>query len=96
MNIYIILPIYYSVQYRSETISLIFLNYNLDLAILTDMSRVRAAGVTALHDTVLDIGVVTDMHVVQNDRVLDRTIVPNINLFKQHRILHHTVDDTAA
>jgi hypothetical protein len=60
----------------SNYISLIVFNYHLD-AILFLIVRVGLDGSMALNNAVLDVRIVSDIHVIQDDRVLDVAVISN-------------------
>ncbi len=60
------------------------------------MRRVRTNGIAALYDTVFNNGVITDIHVIQNNRILNDTVVSDIDLLKENRVFHRSVQNTAA
>ena len=52
--------------------------------------------IPAFYDAVFDMGIITQIYVVQNNRILDNAVISHIYFLKQNRILHLPVDDTAA
>ena len=60
------------------------------------MGGVGADCIAALHDAVLNHGIVTDVYVVQNNGILDHTIISDINFLKKYGILYRSVNDGSA
>ena len=59
------------------------------------MPRIRANCVTTFHNTVFNIRIVPEIHVVQNYGILYHTIVADKRFLKQDGILHRTIDYTS-
>ena len=59
------------------------------------MVRIGSYRAVALYDTVLNVGVITDVNIIKNDRILDRTVVADVCLLEYYGVLDHAVYDTS-
>ena len=83
-------------QLISDRVSLVLLNNDLNLSILTHISCIRFNSVPALYDAVFEVTVITDVNIIEHDTILDCTIIADVNLLKDYRILNITVDNASA
>ena len=79
----------------SHDIPIILLYYNLD-SVLSDVFGVGTHGASAFHNAVLDVGVVADVHIIEDDGILDHAVVADVSFPEDHGILYRAVDDTTA
>ena len=76
-------------------ISLVVLRNNLD-SVVAAVVGIRLQRIPALNDTVLNVGIISDIYVVENDGILNHAVLSNEYFLKQNGILHLAVDDTTA
>src|SRR5699024_8065677 len=75
-------------------ISFIFFHDDLYLVAAAEI-RIRPDRIPALHNTVLDAGIISHIYVVEDHRVSDHTAVAYKYILEQYGILHYSIDDTA-
>ena len=54
------------------------------------------SGIIALHDTILNVCIISNIDIIQNDGILDIAVVADVSFLKDHRIFYLTVHDTSA
>ena len=60
------------------------------------MPCVRPDRVTALDDTVLNVRIVSEIHIIEDDGIFDHTVISDKDFLEDHRILNRAVDDAPA
>ena len=75
--------------------ALIFLDNDLDFVLAAEVG-IGTDRISGFHDTVLNVGIITQVNIIENDGILDHAIVSYIDVFEQYRILHAAVNNTAA
>ena len=77
-----------------KNVSLVVLNYDLD-SIIFLVVGVGLDGSVALYDTVLNMCIVPDIHIVEDNGVLDVTVVADEGSLEYYGVLNGSVDDTS-
>ena len=93
----------YNTSFNRNRLSIIPLNYESVImfyhnfyTIFPFMVRIGPYRPPALHDTILNMCIISNIDIIQNDGILDIAVVADVSFLKDHRIFYLTVHNTSA